>query len=70
MEEHSPLETQNNNTEIHSEIHQCKNCENEFTGHYCNHCGQKWEYDELSVKGMLNSFYQYRLTKKLCSPLS
>lgn len=32
----------------------CKNCENHFTGHYCNNCGQKAEIHRIDFKHVLH----------------
>jgi len=31
-------------------IVRCKNCENEFTGKFCNHCGQAADTDRINYK--------------------
>lgn len=35
----------------------CKNCENHFTGHYCNNCGQKANLHRIDLKHLLHEFF-------------
>lgn len=48
-------------TQTEKILHICKNCENEFSGHYCNECGQHVEGNEPpSVRGiLLYHFYHF-----------
>ncbi|MDX2250047.1 MAG: DUF3667 domain-containing protein [Bacteroidia bacterium] len=48
-------------TQTAKTLHICKNCENEFSGNYCNECGQHLEGDEPpSVSGiLLYHFYHF-----------
>ncbi|MCU0361183.1 MAG: DUF3667 domain-containing protein [Bacteroidia bacterium] len=35
----------------------CKNCENQFTGHFCNNCGQKANLHRIDLKHLLHEFF-------------
>lgn len=36
---------------------QCKNCNNEFEGNFCNNCGQKADTHRLTIKHALHDFF-------------
>ncbi|MBL7903139.1 MAG: DUF3667 domain-containing protein [Bacteroidia bacterium] len=36
---------------------QCKNCENQFSGHYCNNCGQRANTHRIDLKHLLHEFF-------------
>lgn len=35
----------------------CKNCENQFTGHFCNNCGQRANLHRINFKYLLHEFF-------------
>lgn len=45
------------------QLHQCKNCENEFTGNYCNICGQHWEGDAAPTTKSILFYHLYKFIK-------
>ena len=47
-------ETQKNNQETRIT---CKNCENVFSGNYCNQCGQKANIQRINLKHLLHNFF-------------
>lgn len=34
----------------------CKNCENQFEGHFCNQCGQKANVQRINFSYLVNEF--------------
>ena len=37
--------------------YECKNCGNQFHGHYCNNCGQKSATHRINLKHLLHDFF-------------
>jgi hypothetical protein len=35
----------------------CKNCENQFTGHFCNNCGQRASTHRINLKHLLHELF-------------
>ncbi len=35
----------------------CKNCENQFSGHFCNNCGQRANIHRINLKYLLHEFF-------------
>lgn len=41
---------------MYPDLHKCKNCDLEFYGNYCNHCGQKADTERFTFRSLFDNF--------------